>query len=131
MQAAGRQAPVLVGAGAGGAAGGGRAQDEQVVADGGELGHDLGDQAGLALPNQHPHQRPHPRVEHLLLRIMPPATATARCLEEEGARVAGSAEQRAGADGRVGQRGRISRGGAGAAASAAELRREGRRSSGG
>jgi len=84
---------------------------QQVVADGGELGEGLGDHPGLALGDEHPDERGHPRV-HLLhdrgsVHFQPP-----RAEDEELARVARGAAQRAGAGARVGQRGSVPRRGA-------------------
>lgn len=41
---------------------GARGEEEEAVADGDELGHDVGDHGGLALADEHPHQRDHPRI---------------------------------------------------------------------
>lgn len=78
-----------------------------MVADGGELGHDLGDHAGPVLAHEHPDQRRHPRVESFLL-----TSGLVLGGLEERARVAVCPEQRARAEGRVGQRGRVARRGA-------------------
>jgi hypothetical protein len=43
----------------------------QMVADGGELGHDLGHHLRLSLAQQHLHQRRHPRVQLLQVGAAP------------------------------------------------------------
>lgn len=84
-----------------------------MVADGGELGQGLGDHPGLAPGDEHPDERGHPRVQ-LLPRDRGGVLVQALWaeVEEERARVARGAAQRAGAGARVGQRGRVPRGGA-------------------
>ena len=101
-----------------------RGRRQQVVADGGELGQGLGDHPGLALADEHPHQRRHPRVQLLVLLG---ACSVSVPAGQQRARVACGPAQRARARARVGQRGRVPRGGAAGASGRGGRRRARRR----
>lgn len=81
---------------------GARGEEEEAVADGDELGHDVGDHGGLALADEHPHQRDHPR-------ILSNVDGGGGVRDEQRARVAGGTGQRPGSERRVGQRRRVPR----------------------